>query len=172
VPSRIFFCFRLFKRLQHLIADVKRVRQSFQAGRELCEFIVAKVTVRDPCCDNQNVIAEGNILLLLIADVNTLCIFIDSANFAKDYGRISLIFQKSTDRRRYLSRRKHGCRHLIEQRLKEVVIRPINDKDFRVCVSQGFAAASPANPAPTITILFIYAWLNRSSCTLLELPFD
>jgi hypothetical protein len=61
---------------------------------------------------------------------------------------------------------------LIEQRLKEVVIRPINDKDFRVCVSQGFAAASPANPAPTITILFIYAWLNRSSCTLLELPFD
>ena len=29
VPSRIFFCFRLFKRLQHLIADVKRVRQSF-----------------------------------------------------------------------------------------------------------------------------------------------
>ena len=102
---------------------------------------MAKVTVLDPCCDNQNVIAEGNILLLLIADVNTLCIFIDSANFAKDYGRISLIFQKSTDRRRYLSRRKHGCRHLIEQRLKEVVIRPINDKDFRV-------AASPANPAP------------------------
>jgi len=54
---------------------------------------VAKVTVRDPCCDNQNVIAEGNILLLLIADVNTLCIFIDSADFAKDYGRISLIFR-------------------------------------------------------------------------------
>ena len=37
-----------------------------------------------------------------------------------------------------MSRRKHGCRHLIQQRLKEVVIRPINDKDFRVRVPQRF----------------------------------
>jgi hypothetical protein len=89
---------------------------------------------------------EGNILLVLIADVNTLCIFIDSADFAKDHGRISLIFQKSTDRRRYLSRRKHGRRHLIEQRLKEVVIRPINDKDFRVRVPQRFCSRKPRKP--------------------------
>jgi len=107
---------------------------------------MAKVTVRDPCCDNQNVIAEGNILLVLIADVNTLCIFIDSADFAKDYGRISLIFQKCTDRRRYLSRREHRCRHLIEQRLKEVVIRPINDKDFRVRVPHRFCGRKPCKP--------------------------
>jgi hypothetical protein len=46
-----------------------------------------------------------------------------------------LFLQKSTDRRRYLSRRKHGCRHLIEQRLKEVVIRPINDKRLRPSAS-------------------------------------
>ena len=49
-----------------------------------------------------------------------------------DYGPISLIFQKSTDRTPDLSPRKHSCRHLIEQILKEVVIRPINDEDLRV----------------------------------------
>jgi hypothetical protein len=79
VPAGIFFCFRLLKCWQHFIADANRVRQPFQAGRELWEFIVAKVTVRDPSSHNQDVIAKGNILLVLIADIKTLCIFIDSA---------------------------------------------------------------------------------------------
>jgi hypothetical protein len=107
---------------------------------------VAKVTVRDPSSHNQDVIAKGNILLVPIADIKTLCIFIDSADFPKNYGRISLFLQKSTDRRRYLSRREHGCRHLIEQRLKEVVIRPINDKDFRVRVPHRFCGRKPCKP--------------------------
>ena len=59
---------------------------------------------------------------------------------------MSLFLQKSTDRRRYLSRREHGCRHLIEQRLKEVVIRPINDKDFCVRVPRRFCGRKPCKP--------------------------
>jgi hypothetical protein len=47
---------------------------------------------------------------------------------------------------RRLSRRKHGCRHLVEQRLKEVVIGPINDKDFRVRVPQRFCGRKPGKP--------------------------
>src|ERR1700745_1415091 len=43
---------------------------------------------------------------------------------------------------------------------------------FRVRLPQRFCGRSPANPAPTITILFIYASLNGSRWTLLELPFD
>jgi len=104
---------------------------------------MAKVTVRDPSSHNQDSIAKGNILLVRIADINTFCIFIDSADFPKNYGRISLFLQKSTDRRRYLSRRQHGCRHLIEQRLKEVVIRQITGKDFRVRVPQRFCGRKP-----------------------------
>jgi hypothetical protein len=71
---------------------------------------------------------------------------VKSVTSIENYGRISLFLQKSTDRRRYLSRRQHGCRHLIEQRLKEVVIRPINDKDFRVRVPQRFCGRKPCKP--------------------------
>jgi hypothetical protein len=98
VSARIFFRFCLLKRLQHLIADTNRVRQSFQAGRKLCKFIVAKVTVRDSRCDNQDVVVDGNTLPVLIAGVDTFCVLIDSSNFSKDYGRISLILQKRSDR--------------------------------------------------------------------------
>lgn len=53
---------------------------------------MAKVTMCDPRCYNQNAIAERNIIVVLITDVNTLCIFIDSADIAKNCGRISLMF--------------------------------------------------------------------------------
>src|ERR1700733_7732201 len=75
--------------------------------------------------------------------IDKLRIFIDSANFAKKYGRISLTLQKSPDRRCDLSRRKHCCRHLIEQRLKEVMIRSINHLDIGVCTPKGFSGGEP-----------------------------
>lgn len=92
VPARIFFCFRLLKRLQNPIADANCISESLQSGRELWELIMAKVTMCDPRCYNQNAIAERNIIVVLITDVNTLCIFIDSADIAKNCGRISLMF--------------------------------------------------------------------------------
>jgi hypothetical protein len=83
VSAGIFFPFCLFKRVQQLIADANRVRQSLQAGRKLCEFIMAKVAVRDSRCDNQDVVVDRNILPVLIAGVDTLCILIDSGDFSR-----------------------------------------------------------------------------------------
>jgi hypothetical protein len=58
---------------------------------------LAKVTVRDPSSHNQGFIAKGKILVLT-TEIKTLCIFIDSADFPKNYGRISLFLQTATDR--------------------------------------------------------------------------
>ena len=81
--------------------------------------------------------------MVLIASVDKLCVFIDSADFAQKYGRVSLILQKSPDRRCDLSWRKHRCRHLIEQRLKEVVIRSINHNDIGVRMLKGLSGSEP-----------------------------
>jgi len=78
-----------------------------------------------------------------IASVDKLRIFINSANFAKKYGRVSLTLQKSPGRRCDLSRRKHCCRHPIEQGLKEVMIRSINHHDIGVCTPKGFSGSEP-----------------------------
>ena len=79
--------------------------------------------------------------------VDNLCVFIDSADFAKKYGRIPLILQKSPDRRCDLRWRKHCCRHLIEQRLKEVVIRSINHQDIGVRMPKGLGGSEPCKTA-------------------------
>src|SRR5580693_5828925 len=106
-----------------------------------------KITVRDSSCDHQDVVTERSpLLMVFIASIDKLRVFINPADFAKKYVRISLTLQKSPDRGCDLSRRKHCCRHLIEQRLKEVVIRPINDKDFRVRVPQRFCGRKPCKP--------------------------
>src|ERR1700732_3051902 len=104
--------------------------------------------MRDSCCDHQDVVTERSVLVVLIAGVDKLCVFIDSADFTKEYGSISLILQKSPDRRCDLSGRKHCCRHLIEQRLKEVVIRSINHQDIGVRMPKGLGRSEPRKTAP------------------------
>ena len=40
---------------------------------------------------------------------------------------------------------------LLRQRLKQVVVRPVNDGDIDLGAPQAFASKSPPNPQPTIT---------------------
>ena len=40
-------------------------------------------------------------------------------------------------------KRKRCCRHLIEQRLKEVMIRSINHQDIGVCIPKGSSGSEP-----------------------------
>jgi hypothetical protein len=54
-----------------------------------------KITMRDSGCDHQDVVTKRSVLMVFIAGIDKLRIFIDSANFAKKYGRISLTLQKS-----------------------------------------------------------------------------
>ena len=97
-----------------------------------------------------------------IASVDKLRIFINSANFANKYARISLTLQKSPDRRCDSSRRKHCCRHPIEQGLKEVMIRSITTTRSAFARLRALAAASPARPAPIITTLFIHCLIHAA----------
>jgi hypothetical protein len=77
----------------------------------------------------------------------------------------------------------HGSETLFEQekaRLSPLdrakgekgLIRPINDKDFRVRVPQRFCSRKPCKPGAYYHDSFHYASLHGSRCTLLELPFD
>ena len=40
---------------------------------------------------------------------------------------------------------------MLRQRLKQVVVRPVNDGDIDLGALQAFASKSPPNPQPTIT---------------------
>jgi hypothetical protein len=53
-------------------------------------------------------------------------VLVHASYLAHDHGGILLTSQNLPDWGTDLSRRKHCCRHLIEQRLKQVVIRAVN----------------------------------------------
>ena len=55
------------------------------------------------------------------------------------------------DRLRNVRRRKHRQRHLVKQRLKQVIVAPVEHRHVHRQVRQPLAACRPANPPPTIT---------------------
>jgi len=63
--------------------------------------------------------------------MNVLIGFVDARYLAKQHSRILLFPQYATAGRAALARRKNGSRHLVEQGLKQVVIRAIDQGDFR-----------------------------------------
>ena len=57
---------------------------------------------------------------------------------------IALFPKQMANRRGDVARRQRGSRDLVEQRLKEVVIRPVNQSDANRCVPQGAGRGEPA----------------------------
>ena len=78
---------------------VDRVSESLpDRAQTRCKLIVSKIAVGNPCRDHQNVIRVRNILMVFTTSVDEFRVFVNSIDFAKKYGRISLILQKSPDR--------------------------------------------------------------------------
>src|SRR4029077_20663959 len=66
---------------------------------------------------------------------------VDAGDLAHNYHRIFLVPQYSTDWRTDLGRTQHRCRHLIKQRLKQVVICPIDQDITRRRVVESFGSS-------------------------------
>ena len=59
--------------------------------------------------------------------------------------------QDAADRRGDVGRREPGGRHLIEQRLEQVIVVLVDDGDVERLPASALAADSPPKPAPTMT---------------------
>jgi hypothetical protein len=63
---------------------------------------------------------------------------IDAGDLAHDHGRVLLLSQNSPDWRTHLRRREYCGRYLIKKRLKNMMVRPINEDDFDRRFPKGF----------------------------------
>src|SRR3984957_985347 len=144
VPTRIFLSFRLFKRLQDFVSDRHCIREALQPWRKPFKFVVAKVTVRDACCQNQVIVCESYLFAIDVANNNALLILVHACDFSKNHGRILLVSQDSTDWGTNLAGSQHRRRHLIKQRLKQMMVCSIDQEDLSVSVMQGFGCCQSA----------------------------
>src|SRR5580658_2577070 len=140
----IFLRLSLLECLQDLVSDRDRIRQTFQPRRKRCEFVVSKITVGYAGCQNQEIVGDRHSCPIGGVDEHVLLALIHSGNFTEDYHRVLLLPENVSDRRAYLTRRQHRCRYLIEQRLKQVMIRPVNQNDLRRSFLEGFSGGQSA----------------------------
>ena len=130
--------FRHLVRTQNFRSYRFGVRDRFQAWSVLGKFVMTEIARLHAGGDHQIVKAY-----FLDPDARTIGVNgsgsqIDADNFAQDHRNILLLRFKLPNRRRNLGRRKDRRRHLIQKRLENVMIAPINHDDFGIAMAQRF----------------------------------
>ena len=72
---------------------------------------------------------------------------VQPGHFAKHHTDVLLLVGELPDRSGDLGRRKNRGRHLIEQRLEDVVIAPVDQNDVRIAAFQGASRGDPGKSA-------------------------
>ena len=128
-------------------AELERVVDALHAGGELGEVVVAEVGLARAGRDQQGVVlgdrgapqdlggdgARGQV---------------DVGDLAEEHAGVVLAAEDLAGRRRDLSLGEDPRRHLVEQRLEEVVGRLADDRDVDVGTTQGLGAEQAAEPGP------------------------
>ena len=97
---------------------------------------------------NHVIILNRYSLTIRIAYENAVMFFVDSCDFSHDHGCIFLFAQNSADRNSNMTWRQHRGRNLIQQRLKQMVIIPVNYRD----ICRGLAESLGCKPGRRILL--------------------
>ena len=103
---------------------------------------MAEIRVRRAGGDDQIVVSE----LGAIHEVQDLARGIDPIHFAEQHLHVGLVAQDPSNRRRDVTRRQDRHRHLIQQRLENVMIASIEERHIDARLAQARAAFRPPNP--------------------------
>src|SRR5260370_32185330 len=91
---------------------------------------------------------DWNIFPVGVTQEDVLLIFVDSRDLAKDHRSVLLPSKNSSDRRSDLTRCQDRCRHLIKQRLKQVMIGAVDQNDARWSISKRLGRCQPSKSCP------------------------
>ena len=107
---------------QHAAANLGGVLDSFEAGRERLPLIVAEIGVRGAGGEDEIVVGEAG----AAGQCYLPCGNVDADHLVHEHLSVALMAQDGADGLGNVGGREHGQRHLIKQRLKEIMIAPID----------------------------------------------
>ena len=123
--------FRTFKCREYAATNLRRIFYALQAGREGRPLILAEIAVRRAGGQNQIVIWD-----LLVAHHDSPACSVNGGNRTEQHPDVERVAKQRAHGRGDIARRKRRGRHLIEKRLKQVVISAIDDRDRRTHTAQ------------------------------------
>ena len=122
---------------EQAMPDMGSVVDLLKPGRYgLPLLVAAEIAVPGARGQHQIVIADSP-----IAEQHLIRRGIDVGHPAEQDPRIRLVAQKGADRRGDVRRRQRRRRHLIEQRLEQVIVAPVDEGDPAGCIAQGLRSA-------------------------------
>ena len=106
---------------------------------------MSEISVSRACGQNERVVWQG----VAIFEQNAMCAFVDAGHRGEQGGDVMARAQQVPDRPGDFRRCKRGCCDLIEQRLKQVMVAAVDERDVHRCacevVRRFKSAKSPAD---------------------------
>ena len=140
----------LFECEQHLPPHHERIVERLEAGRVLLPFRVAEVRVRRAARENHVVVSDRRRAVSGFGrtrDEYTSILWIDRRDIGEQHFDVLLSAQHPTDRRRDVAGRERRGRDLIQQRLKEMVVVPVEQRDADRRAGERARRVKPAETA-------------------------
>ena len=140
---------------EQTLADLPRFPDRLQAGREFPPFLMTEIVVAGAGGDHQPIVAYR----FEIPRFHRLALRIDPRHLGHQDLYIPEPAQRFADRLGDVGGRQRRRRHLVEQRLEQVVIAPVDQRDADIGVAELPGAGQPAEPAADDDHM---RWLARS----------
>src|SRR5262249_22902601 len=144
VLAGVFLSLRLFERLKNTISNAHGVCQALQPGCEAFEFLVSEITMALACCEDEIVVWDMHLRAIRRGGKNITLFFVHAGHLRHDHGRVALLPQNAPNRSADLPGSKHRGRHLVKQRLKDVVIGAVKQNNFRATSAESFSCRQAA----------------------------
>jgi hypothetical protein len=123
---RIGLALGAFERHQDVPAQRGRILQRFQAGRELLPLVVAEIGVPRAGGEHQRVVGH----LAAVVDQHAATCRVDAAHGGKQRRHLAAITHEMADRPGDLAGCERGGRDLVEQRLEQMMIAAVDQRDL------------------------------------------
>ena len=129
--------------VQDAAADFERVLDRLEAGGVFFPFGMVEVVMPGAGRHDQRVVADGG----PGGQAHLAPVEVEADDFAHEDAGVALPAQQGAERRGDVGRRQAAGRHLIEQRLKEVEVAPVDQRHLDGGLAQGLGGVEAAEAA-------------------------
>ncbi len=127
-----------FKRRKNPPANLQRIADAFQAWRILRPVVVAEVRMPGAGGDNQIIVRK-----LAVVRRHHLAIQVDRRGLDQQYFDVLLMSEDAANRRSNIAGIEARCGHLVQQRLKQVMVPAIEQRDLDGLAGQLLGSVQP-----------------------------
>ena len=159
--AHVGLAFGALEREEHAPPDLEGVLEVLQARSVDLPVVVTEVRGLRADGEDQPVVRER--LLRLVVDVDHTCFEVDVRDVSEHDTHVAVAGEDGADRGSDLSGRETGHRHLVEERLEEVIVRAVDQRDVDVGPRERLGGFEPAEAASDDDDAFCFG-VHRSTC--------